>query len=135
MASANLDLVRSIYADWERGDFSSAEWADPEIEHVFLDGPEPGSLTGLAGMAEISHTIFSAFDDYRIEAEEYRELDAGRVLVLTVVHGHGKKSRVPSVQKTVEVFEIHSGKVTRIAVYNDRHRAFADIGLTPETGR
>jgi hypothetical protein len=33
------------------------------------------------------------------------------------------------------VFEIHSGKVTRIAVYNDRNRAFADIGLTPETGR
>jgi ketosteroid isomerase-like protein len=52
VASSNLDFVRSIFTAWEHGDYSSVDWADPEIEWILADGPSPGSWKGLAGMAE-----------------------------------------------------------------------------------
>ena len=127
--SENLDLVRSIYAAIQRGDYSSADWADAEIEYVVADGLEPGSATGLDGLAQAMRNVFSAFEDLHVEADEYRELDAERVLVLTKASARGKTSGLPIGLKGGEVFEIHDGKVTRIVVYNDRDRALADLGL------
>jgi ketosteroid isomerase-like protein len=134
MSSANLDLVRSIYAAVGRGDYSSADWADPEIEFVVADGPEPSRFTGVVGLAEVMRNILSVSEDLHTEVEEYRELDAERVLVLPRWNSRGKKSGVPVVGTGAEVFVIHEGKVTGITLYNDRERAFADLGLAPEAG-
>src|SRR2546425_10832930 len=81
-----------IYADIERGDYSSAEWAHPQIEYVVADGPDPGSFTGRDGLVQAMRSLFSALGDVRAEADEYRKLDAERVLVLTGVSGRGKTS-------------------------------------------
>lgn len=113
MASSNLDLVRSIYGTWERGDWSSVEWADPEIQWVSADGPAPGSWTGLAGMAEGWREWLSAWKEFRIEVDEYRELDDERVLVLPRVSGRGKTSGLELGQmwtKGAALFHIRDGK-------------------------
>ena len=54
-ARENVELVRSVCSAWGRGDYSSIEWAHPEIEFAIADGPSPGKWTGLAGMAEGWH--------------------------------------------------------------------------------
>jgi ketosteroid isomerase-like protein len=132
MSSANLDVVRSIYADWERGDFSSAEWADPEIEFAFASGPEPGSWKGLAGMAEGYRDWLRAWKDFRAEPEQYLVLDSERVLVLVRNSGRGRTSGMELESRSVaNLFHFRGGKVTRIIVYLDRAQALADLGLGP----
>jgi ketosteroid isomerase-like protein len=132
MASDNLDFVRAIYAEFERGDWSSTEWADPEIEFVFADGAPRGSWKGLAGMAKRWRDYISAFERYRIEADEYRELDGERILVLNRQYGRGKMSglELEEIQaKGAAVFHIRGGKVTKLVLYENYERAFADLGL------
>ena len=136
--SENLDLVRSIYAAWERGDYSvSVKWAHPEIEYVLTGGgTADGSWRGLTGMAEGFRNYLSAWEDFRTQAEEYRELDDERVLVLTRYSGRGKTSGLELGQtreKAATLFHLRDGAVTKLVVYATSDRALADLGLSPET--
>jgi ketosteroid isomerase-like protein len=137
MSQESLELVRSIYADWERGDFNSAEWAHTDIEFVMADGPLPGKWKGLAGLAEIAREGLDVWQDARITPEEYRLLDSETVLVLDHRAGRGKTSglELPDIQsKGAHLFRILDGKVVKLINYWDRGRAIADLGLTPQTG-
>jgi ketosteroid isomerase-like protein len=132
-AAANLELVRSIYADWERGDYSHGEWAHPEIEYELVGGPTPGSWKGLAAMAQGFREWFGAWEGVRTRVDEYRTLDAERVLVLQrFAGGRGKRSGLELADMATggaNVFHIRDGKVTRMVTYWNRDRALADLGL------
>ena len=75
MSSANVELVRSIFAAWERGDFSAGDWAAPDIELVRVDGPAPGNWRGSAEIAGGVREMLSAWDEFRLIADQYHELE------------------------------------------------------------
>jgi ketosteroid isomerase-like protein len=130
--SANLDLVRSIYAAWERGDYTSADWADPEIEFAFADGPEPGSWHGVSDMSRRYGEWLSGWNDFSASPEEYIVVGDDRILVLVHNRGRGRKSGLTLDERSVaNFFEISCGKVIRLVLYWNRERALADLGLGP----
>jgi ketosteroid isomerase-like protein len=135
--SANLDLVRSILAANERGDYSAADWAHADVEFVIADGPSPARWTGLAGMTEGWLELASAWEGLRTVADEYRELDDERVLVLLRRSGRGKTSGLELGEIGSEgaaLLHVRDGKVTKLVVYLDRASALADLDLAPEVG-
>jgi ketosteroid isomerase-like protein len=134
MASANVELVRSIYAAWSRGDFSSADWADPQIEYIVADGPAPGRWLGPAGMRTAWREWSGEVKDIRTYADEYHELDHDRVLVLVHRTGRAKSSGIKLEQMHTHGAHVHhlrGGKVISLVQYWDVDRALADLGLAP----
>jgi ketosteroid isomerase-like protein len=122
----NLALVRSMYAAWARGDFSSVAWAHPDIEFVIGDGPSPGTWSGLAGMAEGEREFLRGWEEFRAEPDEYREVDDERVLVLVAAAGRGKTSGLdleqmrtayPSSRGGASLIQVRDGKVTKVVLY------------------
>lgn len=137
MAPSNIELARSIYEDWENGDYSSSDWAHPEIEFVIVGGPTPGRWTGLTGMAEGFRSWLNAWQDYRVDVQEYRELDSARVLILGHLSGRGRASGLDLAQmgaKALNLLHFCEGKVTRVVLYFDHERGLADLGLRSEEG-
>jgi len=134
MSQENLDLVRSVFAEWERGEFSTTpEWADPVMVFEIPDGPEPSTRTGLSATPGVE-AFLELWEHLRFEAEEYRELDDGSVLVLSRMIGRGKASGVDVDQLRASLFRVSNGKVTQLVLYWDRDRALADLGHAPEGG-
>jgi ketosteroid isomerase-like protein len=130
--SSNLDLVKSIYAEWERGVWGSAEWADPEIQFEMTGGLLQGSWSGIEEMGRAWRTMLSSWEDLRAVPEEFRELDDERVLVFLRNTGRGRGSGIEIDEistRAANLFTVRDGKVIRLALYWDRDRALADLGL------
>jgi ketosteroid isomerase-like protein len=131
--SPNVQLVRSIFAAWERGDFSRIDWADPDIEFAWPEGLDASSARrGRRALAEDWRITMAAWDNLSVTAEEYRELDDELIIVLHRFRARGKMSGLQideGLTKGAVLFAVHRGSVRRLVVYLRRDSALADLGL------
>jgi ketosteroid isomerase-like protein len=135
MAEENVEILRRIYTAWEAGDFTlQADAFDPQIV-FFRTGDELSGL-GLAGkwrgLAEVGEALrewLRAWENLRIEAQEFRDLGE-RVLVLDRHIATGKRSGVPLDHEMGQVVTVREGRIVRWDAYWNRPEALEAAGLT-----
>jgi ketosteroid isomerase-like protein len=111
MAEENVELLRSLYAAFNRGDFEAAvRAAHPDVELI-----PPGGQSPIRGGAALRAWMEpDAFEDQRFEPLEFTVND-GRVLVRHRMTGRGAGSGVEFDVTLFVVFTIDdSGLVTRL---------------------
>jgi ketosteroid isomerase-like protein len=128
MSEANVEVVKAIFTAWGRGDFSSVDWADPEIEFT-IPGPDRRTYHGIESMGHAWSEWLGAFDEFGVVAQAFR--DAGdKVVVEQVFRGKGKASGIPIDETTgAAVLTLRDGKVVRFEGHMSLEAALASAGL------
>jgi hypothetical protein len=83
-------------------------------------------------MTAVVREALNAWHNYTVEADQFRELDEERVLVLDRRIGRGKASGLDLAQRRAHLFCVRDAKVTKLVNYREVDRALADLGLAPE---
>jgi ketosteroid isomerase-like protein len=128
--SANLDLVRSIYAAWGRGDFSHIEWADPGIEYVNPSGAiEPGTRRGVPAFRRAVESVFDGWGTWQMEPEQIEDFgDHVAVVVRYRARGRGSGAEVEGRESAL--WTVRHGKVVRYEWFHEPADAFRAVRPT-----
>ena len=109
-AEPKVELIRSLYAAWHRGEFGEELFA----EDVEWSTPHPGGTAhGLDQLLGFLRSYMGAWDEYINELEEVRLLPDGRVLVLLKEVARGRSSGVEMTWSVAALVEIRDGLIVR----------------------
>jgi ketosteroid isomerase-like protein len=130
MSQGRVEVVRRLFAYWERGDWpASAELFDPDFETVFgtESFPDPGHYRGARRTLDAWSGWLEAWDELRVELQDV--IEAGeRVVTLQRLRGRGKGSGADVDREVGCIFDFDRGKIVRM-IFCDRHQALEAAGL------
>jgi ketosteroid isomerase-like protein len=134
MSDENVESLRRLYADWERGDFG-AGW-DLFASDVFFDPGSPGDkpVLGLERVVAHFRDFLSQCESFRVVPQDFSaagRTDAGDEVVLVTErqYGTGSVSRVPIDQTFYAAWTFRAGIVVAVSWKTQRKTALEAAGL------
>ena len=128
MSQENVEVIRSLYEDWLRGDMGF-DRLDPEISMV-ESAVLPGAVSarGIDAVKRYIESFAKYWEEVRFEPEEF--IDAGdSVVVVARLVGRGKRSGIEVTHRWAYVWTVRGDKALSMVGYADRAEALKAVGL------
>jgi ketosteroid isomerase-like protein len=130
MSRENVDALRAMYEEWERGNFGAGvDLLDPDV--LFMpraDLPDSGRYLGREGVAEFHRGWLNAWTDLTVAAQEFIEAE-NSVVVAVHMEAIGPGSGTPTALDYFDVWTFRGRAVIRRQQYRDRAEALEVVGL------
>lgn len=127
-ADDNLECLRAVYSQWERGNFQAGGelFANDIVYEPIADGRE--SFVGREAVNQQMREFLSQWSEFRVEARDF--VQAGDLVVVTERQlGTGKSSGIAIEMAAFAVWTFRDGVVVRVRWETDRALAFGAAGV------
>jgi len=128
----NVELVKSAFEAWNRGDLDAfADHAAEDVAWVEVTGRPDAVATerfGRARMREGLGSLFEAFESYRLDVEQLHDL-GDRVVAIVREVARGRASGVEVDGRWGYLITVRNGEMVRIEAYRDPTVALEIGGL------
>jgi limonene-1,2-epoxide hydrolase len=129
MSQENVETVRSLQAEWNRGDTTvDADRLHPDLEFLPLRAATEGVYRGLAGFESFIADTLEVFEKFEMHYE-YADLGE-RVLAWGHIHVRARGSGIETDIETGGVFEFRDGKIVRWEDFGSKDKALEAVGLS-----
>jgi ketosteroid isomerase-like protein len=131
MSEGDVEVVRRALDAFNEGDTERVlELMDPDVELVTVRALLEGfSYRGHEGFRQFVADMLDDWDEYHPSSERFRDLGAGRVLVVGRFHARGKASGMEVETPGAWVSEVRDGKIVHVRFYTDEAAALAGLEL------
>jgi ketosteroid isomerase-like protein len=129
MSPENVELVRSVYDGWARGDVAKAlEGLDASIVwEAIADAPDAGTYRGHAGVRRYMEDWLGDFDIVSMDFKEVITCE-DRLVVTQCARARGKGSGVETELHYAAAYRFRGGKVVEIQEFRTKEEALAAVG-------
>ncbi len=131
MSQEDVETVKALFAAFaDRDSDAAAEILDPSIQihPAIVGGPESVVYHGRDGMQQFWADVDTAWAEFRIAPEEFRELD-GVVLVLGRAFARGRGSGIGLDQGAAWIARLREGRIVEFQSFTSKEEALEAVGL------